>query len=108
LVAGELVIAIVAKHSPDRGARDDSCWAIATVALSLLDRRVRASTVTSCIGKEPQRALARFSITGCCFATQAVNLIVAGGDAAASRLYEGGPVVKPLCQFADTSLSFAG
>ncbi len=42
-------------------------WAIAAVAPRLLDRRFRASTITSCLGKEPYRASARFSITGCRF-----------------------------------------
>ena len=56
--AAELAIPFVAKHSSDRGGRDDRCWAIATVLSSLLDRRFPASTETSCVGTERDPALA--------------------------------------------------
>jgi hypothetical protein len=60
-------------------------WAIATVASRLLDRRFRASTITSCLGKEPYRASARFSITGCRFAKGSGHVMAADCDAAATR-----------------------
>jgi cytochrome d ubiquinol oxidase subunit I len=71
-------------------------------------RRFRASPITSCVGTDGTDGRPRPRSPGCRLARRSVHLIAAGTRAAPTRLYEGGPVVKPLCQFADTSLSFAG
>ena len=67
-----------------RPGRDSCFWANATVAPRLLDRRFRASTITSYPGKEPYRASARLSITGCRFAKGSGHVMDADGDAAAA------------------------
>jgi hypothetical protein len=73
------------RKAVSHAARCFSFWAIATVASSLLDRRLRASTKRSCVGTKRDPRSAQSSTTDGRFAGRSDRLIAAGADPAAAR-----------------------
>ena len=84
--SGLRITAPLHQDRPRRGLeRRDCSWAVATVARRLLDRRLRASTITSCIGTAPTEGRREARSSAVAWPWPSGHLVSAGARAAGNR-----------------------